>query len=58
MDGTKACDRYVPTPEEIREGCEKIREGWPPERHRAQSGIVQWELPRMLNPEFKTTGRE
>mgnify|MGYP003646605671 CR=1 len=58
MSGTKACDRYVPTPEEILEGCRKIREGWPPERERAQAGIVKWDVPRMINPNFKPTGSD
>ena len=36
--------RHVPSPEEIAEGCRKIREGWSDERW-AKERAKEWQLP-------------
>ena len=38
-------ERYVPTPDEIREECARIREGWSKERWAKQSGPKPWHPP-------------
>ena len=37
--------RYVPTPEQIAEECEKIRSEWSKERWRKQSQVKEWGVP-------------
>ena len=47
MDATPNC---TPTPEEIKQACEEIREGWSPEKWAAQSGRVEWSVPIQKTP--------
>ena len=41
---TKSHVRYEPTPEEIREVCAEIREGWDAHRIARQPESIDWEL--------------
>jgi hypothetical protein len=38
--------RYNPTPEEIAEGCRKIREGWSDERW-SREKAKEWQIPEV-----------
>jgi len=40
-----AKERYLPTPEEIRAECIKIRDGWTEDRWKRAEVRVEWELP-------------
>ena len=58
MDGKNTRTHFVPTPEQIAEECEKIREGWSPEKWAAQSRVKNWQVPRGKNPDLNGRGAE
>lgn len=41
--------RYVPTPEQIAEECEKIRSEWSEERWKKQSRAKDWSVPIIVS---------
>jgi hypothetical protein len=43
-------ERYIPTPEEIRIECAKIRDGWSEERWSRQTGPTPWYPPVAVMP--------
>lgn len=56
-----AQERYLPTPEEIRAECIKIRDGWTEDRWKRAEVRVEWELPLakgITSPRDKAGGDE
>jgi hypothetical protein len=41
--------RYVPTPEQIAEECEKIRSEWSEDRWKKQSQVKEWCVPVIVS---------
>lgn len=51
MKEKKGRPQFVPTLEQIKEECEKIRAEWTPEKWRNQIGAVPWKVPLGRNPD-------
>lgn len=57
---TQNLERIVdPTPEEIRESCRQIRQGWSEttRRHRAGESLQRWAVPEARDPTFHEFSR-
>ena len=58
MEGKNPRPPYVPTPDEIREECQKIRDGWTARQWANQCPTKGWEVPLAENPDFRPQGAE
>jgi hypothetical protein len=56
MEGKNPRPPYVPTPDEIKEVCQKIRDGWNARQWGNQTSAKDWEVPRSQDPDFKPRG--
>lgn len=54
MKEKKGRPQFVPTMDQIKEECAKIRAEWTPEKWRNQIGAVPWQVPRGQNPDVNS----